>query len=413
MRFPHYVQLILARLWESGYEAYAVGGCVRDSLLGREPHDWDIASSAPAEAAASIFSGAPFCVYTGTGLRHGTVTVSCGTPGENCEVTTFRRDGAYTDHRRPDAVTFVSSAVEDLARRDFTINAMAASPSLAGRREVLLDPFGGRSDLAAGVIRCVGTPEVRFSEDALRILRALRFASRFGFRIEEKTAGSMHALAALLDCIAPERLGSELSGILAGDGCCDCLTQFGDIFQRLLPGCRPAEAAEAAARTSSGTLRLAILCLPLPEQKARARLLRMAFGRAAAERVLHLCEHRAAPLDSHAALCRVASAFGQDGAAEYFAFRRALTPDDRTLAAAEAETAALFRPGVCRDTSTLAVSGSDLLRAGVRPGPALGRLLSRLTQDVIEGRLPNDREALLAAANAPAADTGTTENSPE
>ena len=192
-------------LWtleEEGYEAYPVGGCVRDLLLGRRPGDVDICTSAPPEELMQIFPSA-----IPTGLRHGTVTV----PGEtsNIEITTFRRDGRYSDGRHPDAVIFDVGLTEDLARRDFTINAMALLPD-----GTVADPFGGEADLAARLIRCVGDPERRFREDALRMLRAVRFAAQLGFAIEEETAAALRREAAGLEQVSGERVRVELEKTL-------------------------------------------------------------------------------------------------------------------------------------------------------------------------------------------------------
>ena len=169
---PVEVNEALERLRNRGYEANPVGGCVRDSLLGLHPEDWDICTSARPDETAACFSD---CRVLPTGLRHGTVTVLWGK--RSLEITTYRKDGNYSDHRRPDEVSFVSDLQEDLARRDFTVNAMALSP-----QGDVLDPFGGAEDLKRGLLRCVGEPETRFREDALRILRLLRFASRLDFR---------------------------------------------------------------------------------------------------------------------------------------------------------------------------------------------------------------------------------------
>ena len=188
------VRFILSALKENGEKAYTVGGCVRDTLLGREPNDWDICTSALPERTAGIFRSLG-CGVIETGLKHGTVTVRYH--GENYEVTTFRKDCTYSDNRHPDAVEFVSDIKEDLSRRDFTINAMAYAPG-----EDVIDPFGGQTDLRFGIIRCVGDQRERFSEDALRILRAMRFASRYGFVIEPETKDAMLALRGLLNNIA-------------------------------------------------------------------------------------------------------------------------------------------------------------------------------------------------------------------
>ena len=192
--------LLLDALHGAGHAAYAVGGCVRDSLLGLDPHDWDLCTSA-----RPLF-GEEKCIPTG--LQHGTVTVKQG--GRLYETTTFRTEGAYSDGRHPDAVCFVPDVREDLARRDFTINAMAYSAE-----EGLIDPFGGRDDLAAHLVRAVGEPERRFEEDALRILRLYRFAARFGFDIDTATGAAARALGPHLDCVSAERIQEELLKLLA------------------------------------------------------------------------------------------------------------------------------------------------------------------------------------------------------
>ena len=197
--------LLLDALHGAGHAAYAVGGCVRDSLLGLDPHDWDLCTSARPEQVMALF-GEEKCIPTG--LQHGTVTVKQG--GRLYETTTFRTEGAYSDGRHPDAVCFVPDVREDLARRDFTINAMAYSAE-----EGLIDPFGGRDDLAAHLVRAVGEPERRFEEDALRILRLYRFAARFGFAIDPATGAAARALGPHLDCVSAERIQEELLKLLA------------------------------------------------------------------------------------------------------------------------------------------------------------------------------------------------------
>ena len=228
-RLPEAVREILEKLESAGYEAWCVGGAVRDLLLGREPGDWDAASSAPPEAVLDLFGADALP----TGLRHGTVTVKTA-GGRGVEVTTFRCDGTYSDRRRPDRVTFTSSLEEDLARRDFTVNAIALS-----RRGELADPFGGRADLAGRVLRAVGEPERRFGEDALRILRGLRFASRLGFALETGTAAALRRCAPLLGEIAPERVREELTGILCGEHVLEVLLAYPDVLGAVLPEILP------------------------------------------------------------------------------------------------------------------------------------------------------------------------------
>ncbi len=205
IRLPENVNHIIEALEEAGFEAYAVGGCVRDSLLGREPDDWDITTSAKPEEIKSLFERT-----VDTGIEHGTVTVLIGKEGY--EVTTYRIDGDYSDARHPDSVTFTSDLTEDLKRRDFTINAMAYS-----EKSGLVDAFGGREDLADKTIRAVGDPRERFSEDALRMLRAVRFSAQLGFQIEEKTAAAIHSLAYLLSKVSAERIRVELVKLLISD----------------------------------------------------------------------------------------------------------------------------------------------------------------------------------------------------
>ena len=196
---------LLDALHAAGYAAYAVGGCVRDSLLGRTAHDWDLCTSALPQQVMELF-GTEQCIPTG--LQHGTVTIKYG--GQLYETTTFRTEGSYTDGRHPDEVQFVPDVREDLARRDFTINAMAYNEA-----EGLVDPFGGQKDLQNGLLRAVGEPQQRFTEDALRILRLYRFAARFGFALDAATARAARQLAPHLDCISAERIQEELAKLLA------------------------------------------------------------------------------------------------------------------------------------------------------------------------------------------------------
>ena len=202
MDIPAGIAEILAALSIAGHEAYLVGGCVRDGLLGRSVHDWDITTSARPDEISSIFEKA-----VPTGGRHGTVTVFCG--GEHAEVTPFRAESGYADHRRPDAVRFVDTLAEDLSRRDFTVNAMAMDA-----RGRLTDLFGGRDDLERGVIRCVGEPERRFSEDALRMLRALRFSAELGFGIEAGTMAAVRSCARFAALVSAERVRDEMEKTL-------------------------------------------------------------------------------------------------------------------------------------------------------------------------------------------------------
>lgn len=205
IQLPNSVQFIIHTMEQAGFEAYAVGGCVRDSILGRTPDDWDITTSAKPEEVKRLFKHT-----ADTGIQHGTVTVLL--KGECYEVTTYRVDGAYEDGRHPKEVNFTSLLSEDLRRRDFTINAMAYNEA-----EGLIDLFGGQEDLKEGIIRCVGDPMERFSEDALRIMRAVRFSAQLGYKIEEKTTEAIRKLAHTLERISIERIQVELVKLLVSD----------------------------------------------------------------------------------------------------------------------------------------------------------------------------------------------------
>ena len=205
IRLPRDAYRLLQTLRAAGHSAYVVGGCVRDSLLGRLPGDWDICTSARPDQLRAIFHDQRLIL---TGEKHGTVAVILH--GKPYEITTYRLDGSYRDHRHPDSVQFVDDLAADLARRDFTVNAMAYTPG-----EGIIDLYGGRRDLAAGIVRCVGAPADRFAEDALRILRLYRFAARFGFSIDPPTAQAAQELCAHLDCVSVERIEEELAKLLS------------------------------------------------------------------------------------------------------------------------------------------------------------------------------------------------------
>lgn len=222
---PAGVDAIIGTLENAGFEAYLVGGCVRDSVLGRRPHDWDICTSAKPEQMKNVFEG--FRTID-TGLKHGTLTVMSNF--KPYEVTTFRVDGEYSDHRRPDSVEFTTDLVRDLARRDFTINAMAS-----GKYKNIIDPFGGMNDLKNKTIRCVGDPDARFNEDALRILRAMRFSATYGFGIEPETSESIHRNRDLLRWISGERIQSELRRMIMGQYALPVLLSFSDVISTIIP----------------------------------------------------------------------------------------------------------------------------------------------------------------------------------
>ena len=231
MKIPSDVQKIIKRLEENGYEAYAVGGCVRDAILGKEPYDWDITTNASPDEMKVCFQGIRLIE---TGLKHGTLTVMLN--GVGYEVTTYRIDGEYSDHRRPDSVEFVKDLRLDLERRDFTVNAMATRDG-----NEIVDLFDGQNDLKKHLIRCVGDPYKRFTEDALRILRALRFASVYDFDVDPDTANAAFELRDTLVNVSGERISVELKKLLCGKGCGRILTMYPWIIWTIFPELEPME----------------------------------------------------------------------------------------------------------------------------------------------------------------------------
>ena len=433
---------LLARLHGAGYAAYAVGGCVRDSLLGRTPQDWDLCTSARPEQVLALF-GEGQCIPTG--LQHGTVTIKYG--GQLYETTTFRTEGAYTDGRHPDEVHFVPDVRQDLARRDFTINAMAYNDA-----EGLIDPFGGQHDLQQGILRAVGDPATRFEEDALRILRLYRFAARFGFAIDPPTGQAARALCAHLDCVSVERIEEELSKLLAAPAPAAYLDE--KILKVIIPELS-APALQAAkpvvdacpAGTEDLPVRWAALLMSLGEDGTRKALKRLRCSNTCIEQTAVLVretgggggsfsEDRPLGWDPAAAGSRAgdgmacssdrrqwrkqeaSAAPGQDAAPDtairirkllgrydlhtvqrLAALGAAMEPERAADFTAQAELAAqLDADGVCCRVSQLAVNGRDLMAAGIPAGPGLRRTLEALLDAVIRGQLLNERQCLLDAA---------------
>lgn len=388
---------LLTRLHAAGYAAYAVGGCVRDSLLGQTPHDWDLCTSATPEQVLELF-GEAHCIPTG--LQHGTVTVKHG--GELYEITTFRTEGAYSDGRHPDHVAFVPDVKEDLARRDFTINAMAYNAE-----EGLIDPFGGQSDLAAGIVRAVGEPQRRFEEDALRILRLYRFAARFGFAIDPATGQAARALCRHLDCVSEERIAEELSRLLAAPAPGAYLEA--EVLAVIFPELDEAELPESRRILDAlepgmehVPVRLAALLCPLGEAGARAALRRLKCSNALTGTVATLVREAAAGMPGAALTLtakRFLSRYDLATITDLTALCSARHPEQaEAFAALQQEAARLVETNACCRINQLAVNGRDLMDAGIRPGPGLRRVLDALLEQVLTGQLPNEKAALLAAA---------------
>lgn len=398
---------LLDALHAAGYAAYAVGGCVRDSLLGRTAHDWDLCTSALPQQVMELF-GAEQCIPTG--LQHGTVTIKYG--GQLYETTTFRTEGSYTDGRHPDAVQFVPDVREDLARRDFTINAMAYNAA-----EGLVDPFGGQADLQNGLLRAVGEPQQRFTEDALRILRLYRFAARFGFALDAATARAARQLAPHLDCISAERIQEELAKLLAAPQPGAYLEPA--VLAVVLPELTPESLTAAKsvvdacpAGEENLPVRWAALLGALGETDTRRVLKRLRCSNACIEETAVLVRETAGegvcrsfseekasvhPGDIH--IRRLLGRYGLCTVERLCALCAALHPQAAPACALAAQRARqLEADGVCCRVSQLAVNGRDLMAAGIPAGPALRQVLEALLDGVIRAEYPNEKPALLAAA---------------
>ena len=427
MYIPNSVLELINKLEDAGYETWVVGGCVRDHLMGNVPHDYDCCTAAEPETMQAIFAGRQLVL---AGLKHGTVGVV--TEEGVVEITTFRTEGGYLDSRHPDWVRFVRDIREDLARRDFTVNAMAYSP-----RRGLCDPFGGREDLQKGLLRAVGDPDLRFREDALRILRGLRFAARFGFTIEENTRAAMHREIAGLDTLARERVLTELQGFLLSARAAD-IRSGAELLFRVIPELAPqlgfdqrnphhehdifthtALVVERAPKEP--ILRMTALLhdvgkadtftldergvghfyghARLGAEMAGEILRRLKASNTLREEVTWLIRHHMDrfPCDEkNARRC-----LSKNGLArmerltllQMADFGGKVDEGDldewlRLLREVDAREGALT-------LKTLAVKGGDLMALGIAPGRRVGEILNKLLSAVLAGELPNEREALL------------------
>ncbi|MBR3560509.1 MAG: CCA tRNA nucleotidyltransferase [Oscillospiraceae bacterium] len=435
MKIPSYVNSILARLAAAGYRGYPVGGCVRDALLGMTPDDWDMTTDAPPQRVLELFGDAAHP----TGLRHGTVTVAAD--GRGVEITTMRRDGAYRDNRHPESVSFTDRIEEDLARRDFTVNAMAFA--LDG---TVIDPFGGQADLRNRVLRCVGDARTRFEEDALRILRLLRFASKLGFAVEASTAAAARDTRELLRTVAAERVYAELCKLLCGEYVIEALMAFPDVLGAVLPEILPCvgfdqrnphhcfDVWEHTARSVGAVpprqeLRWTMLfhdlgkplCMSVDEtgighfyghtaisaQLAEGIMERLRFenARKAQVRAQLACFDDMFPPE-RAAMHREMAKRGRAVTANLLLTKQAdnaaKAPDGLERAQApwrEAQRVydALIAEGACCELSDLAVNGGDMAAIGFR-GKAIGAALQKLLEEVAAEKLPNEKANIMRRA---------------
>lgn len=437
MDMPKNVDIAINLLQSAGFEAYAVGGCVRDSLLGKTPNDWDITTSAKPEDMKSVFADF-HCIDTG--IKHGTVTVVID--GEPLEITTFRLDGEYEDNRHPKSVTFTSDLGADLGRRDFTVNAMAYS-KMTGT----VDLFGGENDLKNKIIRCVGDPDRRFNEDALRILRALRFASALDFEIEEKTAQSLLKNRALLGNISKERIAKELLKLVCGKGAKRILTDFAPVLFEILPELQPMyknshDNPHHCYDIYEHTL-IAVESID-PEPTLRFAMLLHDCGKPAVKKfdengVAHFYGHQRISAEISAQILarlkvsnkfrdeilflvsnhdrwelyentekmpRYLSKFGLDGVLKLLKVMRAdvlaQSPEYRyrldQIADAEKIAKNLAAQKPCLSLRELQINGRTLMDIGIPQGRKLGAVLAQLLDEVIDGVTKNTQEALTTRA---------------
>ena len=435
MKLPENVLRCIHTLESAGHRCYAVGGCVRDSLLGLTPTDYDLCTDALPEETAQLFS---HFTLVRAGEKHGTIGVVID--GEVYEITTFRTEGGYTDSRHPGWVQFVPNLEEDLARRDFTVNAMAYSPT-----EGYIDPFGGQEDLFSKVLRTVGDPTARFTEDALRILRGVRFSVRFRLEPEPATEKAMQELSPLLDHLARERVFDELCKLILPLNATQLL-RFAPVLCRAIPQLAPTmgfhqhsphhayDVLAHTARVLEGTapilpLRWAALLHDIGKprvftqdengrghfhghaaagaQLAEEVLLTLRAPTALREQVVFLIGQHMTPFPEDRRLLR--RRLGKWGVENCRLLLQLQKSDDSAkgvpgdndpafFARMETLLEQVLQEEACLTVKDLAITGKDLLAIGYAPGKALGQLLEKLLELVQQEALPNEKAALLAAA---------------
>ncbi len=440
MPIPRFVLRVMERLYSAGFDCYLVGGCVRDYLRGSSPKDYDIAANARADKLMGIFSSG-FKVVA-TGLKHGTVTVV--SEGRPVEVTAYRIDGTYSDGRHPDAVTFTPRIEDDLSRRDFTMNALAYSP-----RGGLVDLFGGREDIIDGCVRCVGDPKIRFGEDALRILRALRFAAVLGFHIDKSTARAIHSERGLLGKISAERVTSELLLLICGKCAAAVMREYRDVLAEALPEIRVMfdfpqnhpyhiyDVWEHTLRTvenvpPSAELRMAALLHDIGKPSCRTVdengvdhfyghaemgakiaeqciLKRLRLPKAQSERIIALVKnHGVSLVPDRKIMRRRLIKFSEETLRQLMELARADALAQSPAAASRLDELEecgrildeILAAESCFSVKNLAVDGRDVMNLGVPQGRFVGEILDRLLGEVSDELLANEREPLLHRAAA-------------
>lgn len=430
---PDKIKFILRKLHDAGYEAYVVGGCVRDTLLGEIPHDWDITTSATPEQIQVVFSQYQQIL---TGMKHGTIMVLIS--GEMIEITTYRVDGDYTDGRRPDQVSFTTNITEDLARRDFTINACAATETS------LVDPFGGSNDLDLCLIRCVGVAKQRFTEDSLRILRGIRFASVLSFQVEEETKQAMFECKNLLKNVSQERITVEFCKALLGQDVKRVFQEFHPIITHIIPEVEPMIEFQqhnphhiynvyehtlnaVEAMEANLVLRAAMFFHDMgkphafsqgedgighfyghPEistKLAKEILLRMRFSNADIDQITELVKYHDTKIsDTTVSVKRMLNKIGADQFLRLLKVKKAdamakhpqyLSQTLQHLDELERIYHEVINSSTCYTLKDLAINGDDLMRYGIPKGRKIGMILNSLLDLVIQDNIPNQKEILL------------------
>ena len=385
MLIPDYVKEILTVLEDNGFEGFIVGGCVRDELLGRKPDDYDIAVSSTPEETKMCFSA--FRTIS-TGEKHGTVTVV--NRKKNLELTSFRVDGEYRDNRRPENVEFTRSIEADLSRRDFTVNAMAFN-----EKRGLVDIFGGQEDLKNKIIRCVRDADTRFNEDALRIMRAVRFASQLSFDIEKHTADSIHKNKALLENISVERIFVELKKLLTGKNATDILIQYRDVFETVLPELKNLtqekylENAKAVGKASDEITAFAALISSLTGESANEICTRLKTDKHFRNTVSVLTEYIYEDFNDKLSAVHFIKSHSLQTANLLVSLKDCFSLDTRIIK----NTVSEITNGAIYTLSQLDINGNDLSLLGVR-GKEISEKLNMLLDRVILGEVPNSKEEL-------------------
>ena len=388
---PEYLSSVMALLEENGFEAYLVGGCVRDRAMGREPNDYDLATSATPEEMCRVFSGYRLIE---TGLKHGPVTVCSA--GRQIEITTYRIDGAYSDNRPPETVSFTRKLTEDLSRRDFTVNAMAYSPERG-----VCDPFGGMADIGRRIIACVGDPEQRFREDGLRIMRAVRFASTLDFSVDEATASAACRLSHLLSAISRERVYTEFSKLLCGVGSPRVLRQFSHVLNAAVPNLSESTFVSCAPQISKlpadPVVRIAFLAASedasSPGECADEVMASLKSSTADRRRARLLASERDLPLpETERGVRRLMSRMSHENIVAYAAMHSACTgADGKDFDLLYSD---VRRADPCVSIKQLAVNGNDVMELTSRRGGEVGEALAALLCRVVDGEISNTREEL-------------------